>query len=201
MLSEGLFIQSTETDKGYLMCFSKIRNSNTTFIESSVAHLPINHGVYIDVFPLDYYPSEEKKRKNFVRLNTIYNMRIFQGFKLTGKRSIKGKMAALVLRVIFPSIDKVLTKRDNLYRSCSSDTMLANHGGAWGEKEIVPAEWYGEGVDVMFEGLCVKASNQYEKWLTHVYGDYMQLPPEDKRKSHHYCDIIDMQNPYTKYID
>ena len=47
-----IFFQSYRSDKGYPYIFSKLRNSNTTFIEKIYRHVPMNHGVYIDIFPL-----------------------------------------------------------------------------------------------------------------------------------------------------
>ena len=39
---------------------------------------------------------------------------------------------------------------------------------------------YGE-----FEGKKYKIPSGYDEWLRKLYGDYMQLPPEDKRESTH----------------
>ena len=50
-----------------------------------------------------------------------------------------------------------------------------------------------------FEGLQVNAPTHYHQWLTQVYGDYMQLPPVEKRVTHHYTDVIDLHKPYTAY--
>jgi lipopolysaccharide cholinephosphotransferase len=77
--------------------------------------------------------------------------------------------------------------------------LLANFSGAWGDKEIVPADWYGEGVTLSFEGLEVSAPKEYKKWLQQVYGDYMQLPPEEKRVTHHYTEVIDLDKSYKQY--
>lgn len=40
-------------------------------------------------------------------------------------------------------------------------------------------------IKVPFEGREYNAPVGYDKWLTAFYGDYMQLPPEEKRVSHH----------------
>lgn len=53
------------------------------------------------------------------------------------------------------------------------------------KKDIMPTEWYGEGTDLTFENIKVKAPNEYQKYLTQLYGDYMKLPPKDKRVSNH----------------
>jgi len=39
-------------------------------------------------------------------------------------------------------------------------------------------------VKVEFEGKMYNAPVGYEKYLRNLYGDYMQLPPEEKRRSH-----------------
>ena len=99
------------------------------------------------------------------------------------------------------SHNRIMQKKEKLYKSQKSTSLLANNNGYWGEKEIVPAEWYGEGVELEFEGLKVTAPSKYELWLTQVYGDYMQLPPEEKRVSHHGTDIIDTKKSYKEYVN
>ena len=53
LLPEHVFLQNYRTDPAFPQIFSKLRNSNTTYIEKSAGKLPINHGIYIDIFPLD----------------------------------------------------------------------------------------------------------------------------------------------------
>ena len=95
----------------------------------------------------------------------------------------------------------MLLARDSLYKSVPSGKYTVSHGGAWGKKEIVPVDWYGEGTEVTFEGMKVMAPVQYDRWLTQVYGDYMQLPPVEKRVGHHYVDVIDLERSYKEYME
>ena len=44
--------------------------------------------------------------------------------------------------------------------------------------------YFNETKDVLFENKMYKAPNEYNKLLTAIYGDYMQLPKEEDRKSH-----------------
>lgn len=62
---KDVFFQNYRTDKYYPYVFSKLRDSNTTFIEKIYKHVDMNHGVYIDIFPIDGISknSNEKKKK------------------------------------------------------------------------------------------------------------------------------------------
>ena len=40
-------------------------------------------------------------------------------------------------------------------------------------------------VEIQFENRLFMAPKGYDKWLTAFYGDYMKLPPEEKRVPHH----------------
>ena len=199
-LPRNLFIQNIHTDPEYPMCFSKIRNSDSTFIESSIAHLNINHGVFIDVFPLDNYPKQKLEQKRLQCRLKLCGARISRVYRVNRKKSWRGKLLSILALLRFPELKKAILWREKLYRQVKQPgRLIANHGGAWGQKEIIPQEWYGEGTPVMFEGIEVMAPAQYHNWLTQVYGDYMQLPPEEKRVGHHYVDVIDLNQSYLEY--
>ena len=200
LLPDHLFIQTIYTDPGYMQCFAKIRNSNSTFVETSVGRMDINHGVFIDVFPLDYYPVEKWMRVKFNFLKKWYDRRIGVELILPQNGALKGQIKKIVMAVLMPSLSRTLKKRDQLFCSVEKSGWIANYGSAWGEKEIVPADWYGDGVPVLFEGMQLMAPEKYGKWLTQVYGDYMQLPPIEKRVGHHYVDVVDLNRPYTEYV-
>ena len=63
LLPKHIFLQNYRTDKNFPHIYSKLRNSNTTFIEPSIAKLDMNHGIFLDIFPLDYYPDNEETAK------------------------------------------------------------------------------------------------------------------------------------------
>lgn len=58
--------------------------------------------------------------------------------------------------------------------------------GPYFMKEIRPKEWFSEPVYLQFEDDRYLAPNGYDGYLTKLYGDYMTLPPEDKRYGHHF---------------
>ena len=205
-LPKYLFLQSRLSEPNFLCNFAKIRDSRTTFIESSQRQLKINHGVYIDVFPLDYYPENSVERDRIQKKLRVLNLRVRQEFTLpeenrgTRLLEIWRKFGGDVLKLRYPSVSKVLDLRETIYKSVKPSSYLVNYCGAWGNKEVFPTEWLEEGTIANFEGLSVNIPKEYDKYLRHIYGDYMQLPPENMRVSHHYTEIIDLDKPYTDYI-
>lgn len=206
ILPSYYFIQCIDSEPELLFNFAKIRDSRTTFIETSLGKLKINHGVYIDVFPLDYYPEDLAAQKKVDRAKKKLNLRIRKEFVIpieNRQSTIKEfifKLIGAALSVKYPNVRTAILEREALYKSCHASNLVTNHGGAWGKKEIVPVSWFGEGTVALFEGVKVNIPKCYDELLTQLYGNYMQLPPKDKRVPHHYTDVIDLDRPYTEYI-
>ena len=60
----------------------------------------------------------------------------------------------------------------------------------------MPIEWFGEGKMMAFENIEVCMPNNYDAYLTRVYGDDM-TPPIGKRPSHHARYFVDFQRRLT----
>ena len=61
---------------------------------------------------------------------------------------------------------------------------LGNLLGRWGEKEVIPIDWYGEDKRYEFEDAYFVGIAEYDKYLNQLYGDYMTLPPVEQRVAH-----------------
>ena len=46
-------------------------------------------------------------------------------------------------------------------------------------------EWFKEKIELSFEGYNFPAPAGYDAFLSYLYGNYMELPPEEKRKPYH----------------
>lgn len=199
LLPEHLFLQSIWSDSEFLQCFAKVRNSNTTFVEIPVKNQKMHHGVFVDIFPLDYYPEDPKLQKKYERKKKLYYRRIVAKMEFDTRKSFKNKLGDVLIKLLFPSWRSVLKKQDKLYRSVPKSNLFTKTGGY--KNEVIPVSWYGEGTTVTFEDLQVKAPKQYDKLLTHIYGEYMVLPPKEKQVGHHYTAIMDLEKPYTYYFE
>ncbi|MGN1169747.1 MAG: LicD family protein, partial [Acutalibacteraceae bacterium] len=64
-------------------------------------------------------------------------------------------------------------------------------------KATFKREIFGEPEHLTFEGIDIEVPHDYESMLIQIYGDYMKLPPEDKRVTHGVslagCEDVDME--------
>ena len=194
----NVFVQHYTTEKNMPVAWCKIRRSDTAFMESSIRSLKINKGIFIDVFPLDTYPDSDKERKKIDQKDRFYKTIISKAYTPNSVREVAAKIKNTLVTLFF-SYKKAVAKKDQLHKESRKGAMIANYNGAWGKKEIVPAEWYGEGEYLLFENIKCRVPAEYDKWLTQVYGDYMTLPPKEKRITHHDTDYIDLSKSYLEY--
>lgn len=197
---KGYFFQIYETDKHYLNCYAKLRNVNTTFVETSVPNLKMNQGIFIDIFPMDYYYDEsiltKIKRK-------IIEARVYEEADLKPK-SIAKQLGGKISRFFFPRISTAINAREKIFSAAKDGEKYYlrsgdAHGYA-GSKFIMPVEWFGEGQTVQFENVLCKVPYQYDLVLKHRYGDYMSLPPVEQRVLHHEVVKFDSRHGYKNEV-
>ncbi len=201
MLPRHIFLQNRKTDPKYPHIFSKLRNSETSFFEKSVADFDINHGVYIDVFPLDGYPSDIAEQRLLEKEKTSCQKKLSCVFDLP--RNFKATLGMLLRRACgyrrrTASIVDRYTAAISRY-STHDSAIICNHGNWQGRLEYAAREQYGNGVMVSFEGLRVRVPEGYDEYLTQKYGDWRADLPEDRKVGHHYAALIDLKRPYTDY--
>lgn len=205
LLPNYYFVQNYKTDPECLIGYTKLRDSRTTFIETSYKNQNMNHGIFIDIFPLDYYPEKQSEQKILQIKNKTLGYRIYGEFyipkysdSLLIKNVIK-KLASIGLKILFPNTTNVLKQRDELIKTIPKSKFISNYYGAYGEKETVPIEWFGEGIECSFEDRLVSIPSQYDSYLKQLYNDYWKLPPLDLREPHHYVEMIDVNSSYSNY--
>ena len=68
-------------------------------------------------------------------------------------------------------------------KNVKNSKYIGNIMGAYRTREIVPADFYGKGKFYDFENLRLRGVEKYDEYLKYTYGNYMELPPVEKKKS------------------
>ncbi len=164
--------------------FIKIEDRDTC-IDDTAINLPLEQklGVNIDIFPLNICTIGGKKEKDIRRKKKILGMIYQQSFN--HPNSYCRKMIKKILQLIHgnnPS--KLQNEIESLLFSIHEGSYLGNLFGRWAEKEIIPIEWYGKNKRYTFEDTSFIGIEDYDNYLTRLYGNYMQLPSPQKRVAH-----------------
>jgi lipopolysaccharide cholinephosphotransferase len=148
---------------------------------------PMGIGICIDIFPLD------NGRKNYVqtRLLAMYIfvlliIKDYVYFDPAFRRGFKKLIAKIIRKTNFISIQKNLNYVDRLiikHTQASSGYMI-NYYGRWRKKEIMPKKIFGTPQAYQFENITLKGTENADAYLSALYGNYMQLPPEEMRFGH-----------------
>jgi len=184
---------SAETDPKYAYLFAKAMNRDTTIRELNGNRNGADMGVYIDIFPIDglgetyeQAKSEFEKTRFSRELLVAYNWKHF--FRSKTRSVIYEPIRfAFFLLSRFTRSDKLIKKIQSKYPADSFKTSKYAGAicGSYRFKEILPIEVYSEFDTVSFEGCEFMSIKDKDAYLSSIYGNYMELPPEDKRVAHH----------------
>lgn len=202
-LPNWCFLQNYKTDTGFPFLFTKLRNSNTTYIEKNVAHIHMHHGVYIDIFPLDGYPTDVREQKKLRRKKKLLTW--MQFCALRGDTRPKVQIRNTIFRLLGYQhrTAKTMKKMEVLISRYSNDTsdVWCNHGNWQGELEYAPRWHYGQGSWRVFEGLPVRVPENTDAYLTQKYGDWRAELPVEAQIGHHLYTVCDLGKPYSEYVN
>lgn len=182
----GLLLHSPQMSENSPYTFSKLSDNSFVFFEE-VQNGDAATGLSIDVFPMD---SASTLRlavspllvRMLCRILTLKIVTDRPGRKLY--KSALLRLGRVILKpvpvgVLTRSIDQLSKRhgRNNAAIGCLSGTYRA--------KEVMPKSWFYDLKALNFENLKIAVPNGYESILSHLYGDYMELPPENRRVTHH----------------
>ncbi len=186
-LGNDFFLQNTKTDKGYALFFSKVMKNNTRWIEGgTVSAEQQHHGIYVDVMPFDKVPADEKSFGNFWNYYRIINYFTFVKYKYyKHDKSDKHTLIKLLLIKLLPK-SFLVSYRNHLaqkYSKCNKSYLIT---GLWDEvyKKLQPEHIYDEVFLHKFEDSEFYIPKSYDTVLKKIYGNYMELPPLEKRVTH-----------------
>lgn len=151
-------------------------------------------GVNIDVFPIDGYPDNNSSHCDKILSLRKQAERICPTFKSVKKSlRIKWFIKYCIKRVLFfyPHSFQHLKQEIDLIGSKYSiekESLGGSILGGYGFREVMSTEVFHSFSDISFEGKMYRTITDYDTYLRCLYGEYMTLPPVEKRISHHLYD-------------
>lgn len=182
---DGYEIVCTKLNNQYPIAIAKVRKCGTVMKEPSMAHLDINHGVWIDVFPLDKVDNVDalgKRAHKFNLLTTVINYKL----KISTPSKFVTKLFCVALSLLsVKSLDKIRTKIMTSDENSNAKRYTSFASNLGPQKLLFDETVYFPFKKLKFEDAMVYAPFKSEKWLESAYGDYMTLPPKKEQVNRH----------------
>ena len=195
ILPQGLTLRTYYDDSYHHYYFARIVDTRYKILRQGSLK-EREEELWIDLFPLDGLPRNALKRgihkARLLRLKLLYHFATFDKVNLMRPNRPLYQRAIIKAYMIWPfkgkkSYKDILNKIDRILKKApldQSDDYMEFMGSSIPFKETCPKEVYGEGRLYDFEDTQFKGPDDAEYYLKHVYGDYMALPPKEKRNYH-----------------
>lgn len=191
--TEICFFQDHYSDPEYRWQYGKLRRVGTKYIRLGQEHLKNKTGVFIDVLPLDDIP--------ICFLGQM--MQDFHCFILrkilwseVGRINEKGVLKCLYyllskipVSFVFKQIDWYARRSKNSSNNKVRTLCFTSIGKLYyrhplSDRYGMPKRWFKSIKQFEFEGQVFWGLEEYDEALKFIYGNYMELPPEDQRMQH-----------------
>ena len=161
-----------------------------TFVNSTYSSSDIGTNLWIDIFPIDGLPENIELVKNIYEKCSFFRTILsLNDAKLGEGTTTFRKYSKFLLQPIAKlygkkhCIDKI-ERIAKQYSYNESQYVGAITWGLYGVGERMLKADFEKSVEVEFEGYKFPTFSCWDSYLQGLYGDYMQLPPLEKRKTH-----------------
>ena len=202
-LGEQYFVQNMATEPNFHCSFTRVRRNGTAAINAGKDKWNVHQGVWVDIFPL--IPVKGKldfrvKHRilsfcNFIHVDSLFSAYEQDYLKLLGPvgfrlvKTFHKLPMGMRTRLHMWIVDRLGKGKSRTYYS-----------ELWGNiTAMYPASIFENREKLEFEGQLFYATKEYDRFLKVAYGDYMKLPPVEKRKIHGFK-IIDLEHDYRQYL-
>ena len=162
----------------------------TTIVEENGKSTRGKSHIWIDVFPIDGFSNDEKTNTHF--LEKIARLRRALFFAINDVtmansssflRFFIKKIKQFFYRCSLFLICKKIDLQSQKYSYETAELVGCIAWSIYGNREIISKSHYSTS-ECNFEGYTFSAPKGWHEYLSNLYGEYMQLPPIDKRGSH-----------------
>lgn len=188
--SERFKIISIYNTKSFYLPFSKLYDTETIkVINYDIDKQNAFFGLEIDIFPFDYSDDLGTALKSINNLKKIvpkWNKSIQKYPNIFG---VIKHPKFLIEKILYKGKANHYAKKfDNLSQIKYQEKKYTfKYSFFFGKKLIFEGDIFNNCKEIIFEGYRFKAISNYKDFLFFEYGDYMKLPPIEKRVTHH-CD-------------
>lgn len=176
---------SIETDPDFYFAHGKVLDTDTVLYEPDKTGYKLC--INVDIFVYDNVPDANTASKMYDirdRHRRFHERRTLPG-KPTG--NIVRRCLAKCLHIAIKLLPKnyfIKKLSNNAKRYAHHNTPYVGNFTSFA-RMLCEKDVFDSFTTTEFEGKFYKIPVGYDRWLKAFYGDYMQLPPEDKRVSHH----------------
>lgn len=184
--------------------FLKIYKNGSINAEITDLYTPFPKGIYIDIFPIEnaVVPGWRNKIKSFfthilsfISVSALYHQykskeyKDFMYLSKDGKsryklRMITGALASVLSHKKWVNIFEQFAKKNNDTGYVTIPTGRKGYSG-----ETLPKDVMFPVGNALFEGHNVKVPRKLHEYLSNLYGNYMEIPPIEKRERHYVVDF------------
>lgn len=175
----------------YHFAWAKICDNRTVCDEHYRGFKDNPYGVYLDIFPLDGIKGNIDSKKKYKKAKRLMRLSCLSRLKPSSLFPFHYNAGLVITSILLSWSLNPIKLRNKLvslatevdYDSTEELMVLAFGDGA--KLIVLEKRWIEETIDATFEGIPCKISKHYDALLKTIYGDYMTLPPENKRKDNH----------------
>ena len=194
LLGEGYVLQEFTTESDTPFYFAKVRKRGTRFVEREWVGMPIEEGIYIDIFPYDLVPDDEALRRKqrakvgfWVNCFMAKSVWLWRWFGKANNNVVlpKSWVSCLAIRLAaaMHTKEQIYNKlRRELTRYNGTDAKYYNIVRM--PKDMIAVEAINTPERRKLGPLEVWAPSDLETYLRSHYGDIQKWLPEEKRLNH-----------------
>ena len=196
LLGSDFRIDNTRTNPDYPFMFTKLVLKDTLMVPEFSKESKYKMPMFLDIFPLDNIPEDPRAYRKQKRQTWLWGRMVYLSGTPRPYLEIDGILRTLIFtattavywvlrlgRITPRRLQKRWERAARRYEHAPSTTMTdfcMRDPENWevSYEELFPA------IEVPFENVTTKLPKEYDTLLCRGYGDYMQLPPVEKRKNH-----------------
>lgn len=187
------FFQDHSTDSEYRWGYGKLRRTGTKYVRLGQEHIKCETGVFVDIFPLDDVPrslvGQIMQDFHCFCIRKILWSEVGKYSEIGFLRLWYSLLSKIPVDFAFSQLNwyakKSRSESPNKVRTlCYTSIGKLYYKHPLKQRYGMPKRWFKNTKDFEFENHILAGLEDYDEYLRYSFGDYMKLPPIEKRVQH-----------------